>query len=366
MSRRVPVNLTWIAPGRVGGSEEYLVRQLMGFTDDEFEPEVICTNAFAAAHPDLVTRFPTRISPVGRDYRGVRIGLEHTWLAGLTRGADLVHHGGGTAPLIGRRPYVLTVHDLQYLEFPQYFSPTRRRYLDAMMPPSVRRAAVVATPSEFVRRTVIDAFDVDPARVVVVPHGIPELAVSATQVADARRRHRVDRRPYVVYPAITHPHKGHLVLADMLDRLDGVDLVLVGGAGSADERLNEVIGGSERVIRTGRVSAADRDALVAGSDALVFPSEYEGFGAPLVEAMALGVPVVGSDAAAVCEVVDGAGIIVAERSGAAWAAAVDEARSRREELVERGRRRSAAFDLATSGRALAAAYRLAIERGRSQ
>ena len=366
MSYRVPVNLTWIAPGRVGGSEEYLVRQLMGFCDDEFEPEVICTAAFAAAHPDLVARFPTRVSPFRRDHRGMRIGLEHTWLAGLTRGADLVHHGGGTAPRIGQRPYVLTVHDLQYLEFPEYFSSMRRRYLDAMMPPSVRRAAVVATPSEYVRHTVIAAFDVDPERVIVVPHGIPEVAVSADQIADAQRRHRADRRPYVVYPAITHPHKGHLVVVDMLDRLDGVDLVLVGGAGSAEERLHEAIGGDERVIRTGRVSAADRDALVAGSEVLVFPSEYEGFGAPLVEAMSLGVPVVGSDAAAVREVVDDAGIIVADRSGAAWAAAVEEARSRRAEFVERGRRRWAAFDLSTSGRALAAAYRLAIESGSSR
>jgi glycosyltransferase involved in cell wall biosynthesis len=367
----VAVNLLWITPGRVGGSEQYLVRQLVGLTASDVRATVHCTGAFAAAHPELGERHASVIAPGGQDWRAGRIAAEHTWLAARTRRADVVHHGGGTTPLVGRRPIVLTVHDLQYLTFPRYFSRARRAYLDAMMPRSIRRAAVVAVPSEYVRGTVVDAFGVPSERVVVVPHGIPAMFDSTPDdLAAVRRRAGLADRPYVVYPAISHPHKGHRVLIDMLDHLDPeLQLVLLGGHGAAELELRAAIGSSphaDRVHRLGRVPDHERDALLAHAEALVFPSEYEGFGAPLVEAMALGTPVVCSGAAAVVEVVGDAAVVVPQRVGPAWAAAVSEARERRHELVERGHTRRADFTLSTSGAALATAYRLAAScEGRS-
>lgn len=364
----VAVNLLWIAPGRVGGSEQYLARQLRGLTAPDIRITLHCTGAFAAAHPDLAGRHDQVIAPGGQDWRAGRIASEHTWLALRTRGADVVHHGGGTTPLWGRRPIVLTVHDLQYLTFPRYFSRARRAYLDAMMPRSVARASVVTVPSEYVRGTVIDAFGVDPRRVAVVPHGIPTMADSTpADLAAVRRRAGLADRPYVVYPAITHPHKGHRVLVDMLGHLDpDLQLVLLGGAGVAEPEVRTAIESSphgDRVHRLGHVPDHERDALLAHAEALVFPSEYEGFGAPLVEAMALGTPVVCRDTAAVVEVVADAAVVVADQSGEAWAHAVDEARARRHELTARGHARRDDFTLATSGAALAAAYRLAAESG---
>jgi alpha-1,3-rhamnosyl/mannosyltransferase len=369
---RVGVNLTWIAPGRVGGSEEYLVRQLLGLPSEGFGVELFGTARLAAAHPALAAKYPIEISPISQDNRALRIAMEHTWLASRTRRCDVVHHGGGTAPMIGRRPIVLTVHDLQYLTYPDYFSEGRRRYLDLMVKRSVRRAGVVATPSSFVRATVLEAFDVDPSRVVVVPHGIPDVVrPSDDEILVARRRHRIADRPYLLYPAITHPHKRHDVLVRMLEHLPDVDLVLLGGRGRGEGALEEALAVSpvrDRVVRPGRVPDAERDALLAGAEALVFPSEYEGFGAPLVEAMALGVPVVGFAHPAICEVVGDAGVLVdvgAETPGAAgvWATAVHGAIDRREELVARGHRRRSAYTLDVSGNALAGAYRLAAEIG---
>lgn len=366
---KVAVNLLWITPGRVGGSEQYLERQLLGLTAGDVRATLYCTKAFASAHPDLTERHGHVIAPGGQDWRGGRIAAEHTWLAARTRRADVVHHGGGTAPVVGRRPIVLTVHDLQYLTFPHYFSRGRRAYLDAMMPTSIRRASVVTVPSEYVRGTVVDAFGIDESRVVVVPHGVPAMFDSTPDdLAAVRRRAGLSDRPYVVYPAITHPHKGHRVLVDMLDHLDpDVQLVLLGGDGAAESSLQSAIASSahaRRVHRLGRVGDLERDALLAHAEALVFPSEYEGFGAPLVEAMALGTPVVCSTAAAVVEVVGEAAVIVTERSGAAWADAVSVARDRRAELAVLGHIRRADFTLATSGAALATAYRLAISGGR--
>ena len=155
-------------------------------------------------------------------------------------------------------------------------------------------------------------------------------------------------------------------MIDMLDHLDPeVQLVLLGGRGAAEPDLAAAIDGSacsERVHRLGRVPDRERDALLAHAEALVFPSEYEGFGAPLVEAMALGTPVVCSQAPAVVEVVGEAGIVVSERSGSEWAAAVERARSDRDELVAAGRRRRTDFELAVSGAAVVGAYRLAASR----
>ena len=362
---RVAVNLLWLAPGRVGGSEQYLVRQLSGLADQSIDPVVFCQPAFSDAHPELASKLAVVVGPLRRDRRVTRIMAEHTWLAARTRAVDVVHHGGGTTPVVGKRPIVLTVHDLQYLRYPEYFGRGRRAYLDRMMPRSVERAAIVTVPSAYVRRRVVEAFGIDPEKVLVVPHGVPDLAPpSADQVTSTLARYGLDGgRPFVVYPAITHPHKGHLLLIDMLADLDtDVALVLIGGAGAAEAEIEQAIAGiadASRVVRTGRVSDLDRDVLVSAAAALVFPSEYEGFGAPLVEAMVFDTPVVCSAAEAVVEVAGGAAVVVAEPTPEAWANGVLEALANPRTLIERGRSRRQAFTLEICGRALADAYRLA-------
>jgi glycosyltransferase involved in cell wall biosynthesis len=366
----VAVNLLWLAPGRVGGSEQYLVRQLAGLpAGGGVRPRLMVQRPFVAAHSDLAGRFTTEVWPLDRDWRGARIIAEHTWLVARSRRADVVHHGGGTVPLAAPRPILLTVHDLQYLAHPDYFSQARLTYLRWMMPRSVRRAAVVAVPSAYVRTTVVDAFGADPDRVVVVPHGVPIAApVDASFVESLRGTYALGTRPYLLYPAITHPHKGHAVLIEMMNALDGdLALVLVGGRGAAEDDVMAAVrdhGLADRVVRTGRIGDAERDALIAGAAALVFPSEYEGFGAPLVEAMTLDTPIVASAQPAVREVVGDAGILVGDgdgdsADGEAWASAVCDAIGHRDRLVAAGRSRREAFTLEASGAALAAAYRQA-------
>jgi glycosyltransferase involved in cell wall biosynthesis len=364
MNIDVAVNLLWCRPDAVGGSEEYLVRQLAGLgeLDTDVALTLCTTTAFADAHPELTAPFAVR-SPGGvGGHRGARIVAEHTWLARETKGFDIVHHGGGTAPLVGSRPILLTVHDLQYLELPQYFSPVRLRYLRWMMPRSVARASVVATPSEFVRGTVIDAFGIDAARVVVVPHGVRSgVAPTSQQIADVRRRYRLGDGTYVVYPAITHPHKNHHLLLEVMARHwtdPTLRVVLVGGAGATDADVGRAIvdlGLGDRVVRPGRVPAADRDALIAGATALVFPSRYEGFGAPLIEAMALDTPVVCGDHPALREVVGSAAIVLPDDVDA-WSGALRDVDRTRAELIAAGRERLTHYTLAVSGAALLDAY----------
>ena len=167
------------------------------------------------------------------------------------------------------------------------------------------------------RGTVIDAFGIDAARVVVVPHGVAGgVAPTGQQIGDVRRRYGLGEGPYVVYPAITHPHKNHRLLLEVMARHwtdPTLRLVLLGGAGAADAEVGRAIvdlGLGDRVVRPGRVPAADRDALIAGATALVFPSRYEGFGAPLIEAMALDTPVICGDHPALREVAGSAAIVL--------------------------------------------------------
>ena len=363
--RRAGVNLLWCLPGGVGGSEEYLVRQLHGLHDvaPEVDATLFVVPGFAAAHPDLAARHELVISSLDTRRRSRRVMSEMTWLPPRLRDLDVVHHGGGTVPPRSPRPVLLTVHDVQYRTFPEYLTPLKRQYLRIAVPRSIRRATVVAVPSEYVRATILDGYRIDPERVVVVPHGV-DGPTDLTPDDELRARYGLGDRRYLVYPALTHPHKQHQFLLDLLAGPwsdPDLALVLLGARGLAEDEVAASIAALElgpRVIRPGRVSEADRDGLIAGAEALVFPSEYEGFGAPVLEAMALGTPVICSDRAALPEVA-GDAALVRPLEMDAWKGALEEID--RETMATAGRARAATYSTAASGAALAAAYRLCLD-----
>jgi glycosyltransferase involved in cell wall biosynthesis len=229
---------------------------------------------------------------------------------------------------------------------------------------------VVAVPTEYVRTTVIDAYGVDADRVRVVPHGVEStLGADAPSASDLRRHYGLGDGPMIVYPAITHPHKNHRFLLEVMARRwtdPDLRLVLLGGRGAAEADVASDIvrlGLEQRVIRPGRVPDAHRDGLIAAADALVFPSQYEGFGAPAVEAMALGTPVICSDQPALAEVVGDAGLVL-PLDVDVWADALDTVAARADEMCSAGRTRARAFSTERSGAELAAAYDLAVRVGR--
>jgi glycosyltransferase involved in cell wall biosynthesis len=251
---------------------------------------------------------------------------------------------------------VLTLHDLQYRTFPQYFSATKRAWFDAVLPRSVRRAAVVAVPTTYVRTTVVDTWDVDPELVRVVPHGFdPPPSDRATPEPELRARFQLGEGPVVVYPAVTHPHKQHRLLVDLMERSwrdPSLRMVFIGGVGLAED---DTVSDDDRIRRLGRVTDADRDGLLRMAEAMVFPSSYEGFGAPLVEAMALGCPVICSDATCIPEVV-GDAAVVRPLDHDAWVDVLDVVAADRAGLIARGLQRAAQFSAHRSAVALAECY----------
>lgn len=361
----VAVNLLWCVPGDVGGSEEYLVRQLLGLAElsPQFRVTLYVVDGFTEAHRDLTELFPTVVARFDGVSRARRIAGEVTWFRSQTSSTDLRHHGGGTAPVMAARPYLLTIHDLQYRTYPDYFSRTKRAYLTAMIGRSVRRAKMVTVPSEYVRGSVVEAYGADPSIVRVVPHGVEtDLLRDITPEDELRHRFSLGDGPVIVYPAMTNRHKNHRFLIDLLASSwhdPDLRLVLIGGSGTAEHEVQ--MAADPRIRRLGRVPAPDRNGLLRMAEAMTFPSQYEGFGAPLIEAMALGCPVIASDSTCIPDVLDGAGLalpLVAE----AWSDALDRVRGDRATMVAAGLLRAQAFTARASGAALAAAYAAALER----
>jgi glycosyltransferase involved in cell wall biosynthesis len=187
----------------------------------------------------------------------------------------------------------VTLHDVQHLDLPHLFSRAERAYRAIAYDRAARQADRVVVISEFVRQRAVKRLGLDPARVAVTP-----LAVDTTRLRPAA----VEREPFVLYPAKPWPHKNHARLFEAFERVrsarPGLRLVLTGGG------VYPLL--PDGVEALGHVPRGQVVELMQRAAALVFPSLYEGFGLPPLEAMACGCPVACSDAAALPEVTAGA------------------------------------------------------------
>ncbi len=371
---RVGVNLLWLVPGVVGGSEEYTVRTLDGVLDvapDDVELVLFALRPFTEAHPELTERIETvTLSLTGRD-KSVRVAAESSWLAFQCRrqGVAMVHHAGGILPAVRAVPGLLTVHDVQPLLHPENFSATKRSFARAVLPRSARAARLVVTPSEYSRQALLSVIDGPPEHVWIVPHGIPTPSIGPgrdVDLAQVKDGFGVEP-PFFLYPAITYPHKNHLTLvrafADVVRQHPEASLVLTGGEAQMEGEIVETIatlGLQDNVHRLGRIPWWDLAAFLRQAHGLGFPSRFEGFGAPVIEAMARGCPVIAADSTALPEVVGDAGVLIDADDVEAWSREITrllEDEAHHADLVARGHQRAARFSAVASAEALLAAYR---------
>jgi glycosyltransferase involved in cell wall biosynthesis len=366
---KVGINLLWLVPGVVGGSETYTTRLLHGLVErsSDLDYTLFALPQFADAHSDLARSFKIAYAPLSGLWKSFRVAGENSWLAAQCRkrNIDLVHHAGGTVPPVRFGRAVLTVHDIQYLFYPEYFTRSKLTYLKKMVPRSAEAARLVLTPSEFTRRTVIERLRIEPATVIPVPHGISPRTQRNLKGAEVRDRYGISS-DFFLYPAITYPHKNHLVLleafAHVLDSHPSCQLVLTGARGSMEVRLAKVtrdLGIEKSVRRLGYISADHLDALYTEAVAMTFPSRFEGFGAPVLEAMRRGCPVIAADATALPEVVGDSGYLVSPDNAEHWAGAMLALAGnpgRRAELRAAGLERAALFTWERSADLLEGAY----------
>jgi len=223
--------------------------------------------------------------------------------------ADVLFAPGYTCPLMASCPVVLQVHDIIALEHPEYCSRLNVLHLRTLLPPSIRKARHIVVSTDYVRSRVLKHFPEVSGRINVIPLGVDFVRFSQAAVQPNRFG-----RPYILFVGNIEPKKGLDVLLDAYSRIaESIDEVLVIAgriawkSGRIVSRMRELERGG-KVILAGRVPEDELPSLYRNATAFVFPSLEEGFGMPVLEAMAAGVPVIHSDHPAVSEAAGGAGL----------------------------------------------------------
>lgn len=275
---------------------------------------------------------------------------------------DVVHGTNFCVPPTRRAGQVVTVHDLTPVRFPQLAHRSTALF-PTLVRRALRRGAQVHTPSAFVAAEVIELLGADPERVTPVHHGVPE--------RPAPTGGRPVEGPYVLALGTIEPRKGFPDLVAAFDAVAAAHpelrLVVAGPDGWGIEAFQQALdraAHADRVVRLGWVDPSRAAALLAGASVLAFPSLYEGFGLPPLEAMAAGVPVVATRAGALPEVLGDAACLVPagdhEALAEALALVLDDAELRAG-LVSRGREQVARFSWQDCATGLVGLYRRAAE-----
>lgn len=305
-------------------------------------------------------RVPQRPIPA-RTTRVAWLLSNHPTIEGWTGPVDVVHGPNFVVPPTRKAAQLMTVHDLTSVRFREMCDRNTRQY-PHLIRRALRRGAHVHTVSRSVADEVMDVFRVEPERVHVVPNG-----VDASLGGDASRGCALaggDR--YVLSIGTIEPRKNLAGLVRAFDRVAGEDetirLALAGGSGWGAAGVDEAIASArhnERIARLGRVDDAERADLLAGATVLAYPSVYEGFGLPPLEAMAAGVSVLATCVGAIPEVLGDAALLVDldDDSIAEGLLRLITDDSMRAQLVERGRARAAEYSWEATAAAMVEVYR---------
>jgi glycosyltransferase involved in cell wall biosynthesis len=273
--------------------------------------------------------------------RAAKVVRDTTWYLGAlpvaARKDDVLHVPGHRGPLLSPARLVVTIHDLAVLRHPETFNRWTRTYSRVFLPRLARSAARVIAVSEFTSLEAVELLGVHEDRVRVIPHGVEAPFEPHGPAAGG---------DYVLAVGTLEPRKNLSRVALAAERA-GVDLRVIGAAGW----------GEVGVQSAGFVPDAELARLYRGASCLVYPSLYEGFGLPVLEAMACGTPVVTSTGSGPAELADGAAVLVDPLDVEAISVGIEEAMRRREELRAAGIERARGFTWAAAARATVEVYR---------
>lgn len=333
----------------------------------------------ARPNPGAVVQFPT-----ARNFHRREVALRERWMTiawhraqlpipadWLSGPVDLYHSPDFVLPPVRHARTILTVHDLAFLVYPECAHDRLRAYLEGVVPRSLARADFVVADSENTKNDVAVLMGVDQARIAVVPGGVEARFAPVTDPAPlraARDALGVGDAPFVLAVGVLEPRKNLTTLMDAFARLKlGGDvpahkLVLAGGRGWLVEGIYDHHAASpvrDDILLPGFVPDELLPAVYSAADVLAFPSLYEGFGLPILEAMACGTPVVSSRASCLPEVAEGAALLVEPRDAEGMADALGRVLGDpelRADLRVKGLQRAAAYTWDAAARRLLAVY----------
>lgn len=304
----------------------------------------------------------------------VRVLWEQAAQPGVLRrlGADLVHGPVFVGPLLTRCPSVITIHDLSFIRFPALFRPANRLYLKVMTRLSARRARRLIAVSSYTAAETTELLGVPPGKIDVVYHGIdPAFRPLPAKEIDAFRQHKGLPGQFILFVGTLEPRKNLPRLVEAFARLrhDAVKLVLAGGKGWFTDPLFakvESLGLGDRVVFPGYVASGELPLWYNAATLLAYPSLYEGFGLPVVEAQACGTPVLASRSSSLPEAAGDGALMVDPLDVDGLAAAMDRLvteQSLRDDLRARGLSHASRFTWPNSARETARVYRRALLEG---
>jgi len=300
---------------RLTGNEVYVRSLLSAFADVDKRSDFITYIARPEAEQRIPQRFEVRhvsSNPFAR--------LGWQLRRSLRKERPALLHVQYTAPLFCPVPTVVSVHDVSFLEHPEYFTWKRREQLKVTVARSVKRAARVVTGSEFSRESIARAYGLDPSKIAVVPDAANPMFRPSNREGSRNtvRKSLGISGPFVLSVGDLQPRKNHIGLIHAFSELIHSHpqithkLVLAGKDTWFGSRVREAArqsGAADRIVFTGFVTDEDLLHLYNACDSFVFPSFYEGFGIPVLEAMACGRAVIAANTSAIPEVADGAGLL---------------------------------------------------------
>ena len=312
----------------------------------------------ATGHEVVQSTWPTLRPPV-------RIAWEQLVWPWAARGADLLHSMAFVTPWVHLRPSIVTVYDLSFVHYPASFPRAQQLYLHSQTRRSCRWARQVITISEASKRDIHTLYGVPLERIAVVYPGVDERfrPLSAEQTAVFRQQNNLPAR-FVLHVGTLQPRKNIPTLLEAIAQVEDVPLVLAGGKGWFYEELwaqAEALGIAGRVHFVGYVPDEALPLWYNTADLLVMPSLYEGFGMPIVEAMACGTPVITAEVSAMPEAGGTAARYFAPHDAAGLAAQIRTVwhdAGLAAALRQQGLAQAARFSWVRAGEETAAVYRL--------
>jgi glycosyltransferase involved in cell wall biosynthesis len=306
--------------------------------------------AAVTRRPELV---PAGVEPVSLEARSqilrMGVGLPRLLRRLRPRVAHFQHVVAPRCPC----PAVVTIHDLSFERHPELMGRRDRFVFRTMVPRSVRRAARVLAVSEWTKRDLVEHYGIPEERIVVTPNGVDSLF--------GPDGHRRDGAPYALFVGTLQPRKDPIAALEALALVGGnLRLIVVGpdkGSGDEARRTVSKLGLKGRVEFAGHVERQELAELYRGAACLVFPSRYEGFGLPVVEAMASGTPVVATTAGSIPEIAGDAAVLVEPGDSVALAGGIERALAEHKRLVRAGLERARLYSWAETARRTLSVYR---------